>query len=148
MYALQYDGDECLVWPYGCSTQGAGAINIDRVSHAVHRLVCEAVNGPPPSTGHMAVRECGTTKCIAPRHVKWMTHAEKARCVARRNAGKGPRLKLTDDKVRDIWRRICANETPAEIAAAYDVGRSTISEIKHGLRWQHVTGHERKTEHA
>lgn len=53
----------------------------------------------------------------------------------------GNNRKLTEEQVLDIYERANAGEHQGDIAAEYDVSRGTVSEIKHGKRWTHVTGH-------
>jgi len=52
---------------------------------------------------------------------------------------------LTDDQVREIYRRAWAGETMRALAKEFGFASSSaISAIKHGQRWQHITGHKRK----
>lgn len=71
---LAYEGDECMPWPYGRYASGYGRIRGSIVS----RLVCEAVNGPPPTPKHEAAHSCGKGHegCVTKGHLSWKTHAE------------------------------------------------------------------------
>ena len=54
------------------------------------------------------------------------------------------RSRLTQDAVLDIYRRSWAStEREHDIAAAHNVGRSAINNIKNGWTWAHITGHTR-----
>jgi hypothetical protein len=49
------------------------------------------------------------------------------------------RARLTDDDVREIRAALARNETQPAIAKRYGVNQATISSIKLGKTWKHVT---------
>lgn len=75
---LKYEGSSCLYWPYYTGGKGYGQIEIDGQRLYVHRLVCEAVNGPPPTPEHQAAHSCGKGHlgCVARNHLRWATRIE------------------------------------------------------------------------
>jgi len=80
--AKAYDGNDCLLWPY--ATDGHGYGHVKRWGESpqkVHRLVCEAVKGPPPFPKAEALHSCGNGHlgCCAPKHLRWGTHADNGR---------------------------------------------------------------------
>lgn len=79
-----YSGDECLIWPFARTQKGYGTVKIDRRTTSVHRIMCEALNGPAPEN-MQAAHSCGQgfAGCVNPRHLRWATAAEN-----------------TDDKIR------------------------------------------------
>lgn len=46
--------------------------------------------------------------------------------------------KLTENKVREIFRRARNGEKQVALAAEFRVGQQTISAIKRGDRWRHL----------
>jgi len=48
---------------------------------------------------------------------------------------------LTEGQVREIYRRCAAGERDTPIALDYGVKRETVSNIRHGWSWAHITGH-------
>lgn len=50
------------------------------------------------------------------------------------------RYPLTDEAVADIWNRLCAGEMQHDIAADYGGNQGRVSEIKTGIRGNHITG--------
>lgn len=60
-----------------------------------------------------------------------------------RRGEENSRAKLDRYAVLDIYRRAHAGESQRAIGAYYGVDRSIVSNIKHGWRWSHVTGHRR-----
>ena len=75
---LPFDRDECLTWPYTKNGGGYGQIRVGYKKLLVHRIVCEEVNGPPPTPKHEAAHNCGKGHlgCCAPKHLRWATRAE------------------------------------------------------------------------
>jgi hypothetical protein len=73
---FSYDGDDCLVWPFARNAKGYGIIHGGIVS----RLVCEHVNGPPPTPEHQAAHSCGNghEACCTKRHLSWKTAKENS----------------------------------------------------------------------
>lgn len=59
-------------------TLGAAQINLGGRSVIVARMVCEEVNGPPPTPAHQAAHSCGKGHlgCITPQHLRWATQVE------------------------------------------------------------------------
>ncbi|MDR2624392.1 MAG: hypothetical protein LBC39_07525 [Methanobrevibacter sp.] len=54
---------------------------------------------------------------------------------------KHPRAKLTNRDVMEIVELLKKNELePEEIASMYNVCKSSITNIKYGLSWTHLTG--------
>ena len=66
--------NKCLIWPFARNNRGYGVIN----GLLAHRVVCEIVNGPPPSSDHESAHSCGNGHlgCIAADHLRWATHTE------------------------------------------------------------------------
>lgn len=77
---LLYDGDDCLTWPYGGNGVGYGTISSGGKMRLVHRLACEVVHGPAPTSKHEAAHICGNghKHCCNPRHLQWKTPVENA----------------------------------------------------------------------
>jgi hypothetical protein len=137
---LQYDGNECLIWPFGKSGNGYGSFNLGGTRGSVHRKVCEEVYGRPPTHNHEAAHSCGNGHggCVAKRHLSWKTTAEnQADRVQHDTHRRGERshfAKLTEIEVREILS-LKGTETNSAIARRYGVSQPTISEIQSGKSW-------------
>lgn len=135
----EFDGDECLIWPYGKSAQGYGTLNRDGHALGVHRLACERRHGPAPAGRVEAAHICGVRLCCNPRHLRWATPRENA--ADRNNHGtdfrgsKHPQARLTEDDVKLI-REISGSLTQEKIAERFGIARSMVSHILLRRRWQ------------
>src|SRR3569833_517171 len=77
---VNYDGPECLIWPWTRDGQGRGAVGIDGKLLRAHRVMCELVHGPAPTQEHHAAHSCGNghNACVHPMHLSWKTKEENA----------------------------------------------------------------------
>lgn len=136
---LAYDGDECLIWPYA-KANGYGVLTRDGKTRRAHRLVCEEINGPPPTPKHDAAHSCGKghLACVTKGHLFWKTRAEnQADRIRHGTSNRGERhgmAKLTEAEAREI-RAIRSAETNTTIAARYGISHRTVSDIQTGKSW-------------
>ena len=137
---LSYDGDECLAWPYARIAQGYGELVVDGQICLVSRLVCEAVNGPPPTPKHDAAHSCGNghLSCVTKRHLSWKTRAENIADMVGHGTilrgEKSPSAKLTEGDVHRI-RSLKGTTSQSQIARRFNVTPHTISDIYAGKTW-------------
>jgi hypothetical protein len=138
---LTYDGDECLTWPFG-TANGYGKLHISGEKRVVSRLVCEHVNGPPPSPDYDAAHLCGNGDkgCVAQRHMVWKTRAgNMADAIAhgttrqRRNYP----AKLSKEDVLRI-RELKGQMRTSDIARAVGHNRRTVTDVLSGKAWSWV----------
>jgi hypothetical protein len=140
-HILAVETDECIAWPFGHSKRGYAEISHGGGKTWVSRVVCKAVNGPPPSPKHHAAHECGNAWCCNKRHLAWKTaienEADKDRHGTKPLGERHPASKLTVDAVRSIRRRY-PSVTQTALAAEYGVRQCTINEIVHRKIWAWV----------
>ncbi len=72
--AIKFQGDECLIWPFGKS-DGYGGYR-KGASSSAHNFVCRAVHGRPPKGKREAAHSCGYRSCVNPRHLRWASRTE------------------------------------------------------------------------
>ena len=138
----QHD-DECAIWPYG-GLRGYGMIKQGKKPVYVHRIVCEAVNGPPPSPKHEAAHSCGKggMGCVNPNHLRWASKLENNRdMIAHGTMPRGEksgRAKLTENDVRKI-RSLDGQMLNTEIASMFGVAPTTISSVLKKRNWKWLT---------
>lgn len=136
---VNYEGDECLAWPFGRSKKGYAKIK----NGWAYRVMCEMAHGPAPFPKAEAAHSCGRGKdgCVNPRHLRWATHieneADKALHGTLLRGEQHAFAKLTEGKVRAIreFAHTCSNTT---IANLFGVDRKTIYSVVMGLSWRHV----------
>jgi hypothetical protein len=137
---LAYGEDDCLIWPYSRNGEGYGRLWHKGRPRSVHRIVCEAIHGPAPTSKHEAAHSCGRGHdgCVAPNHLSWKTPAENhADMVDHGTAPRGeasPNVKLTEANVRKI-RLLKGRKSKASIAREFGVSRRLIQHIYSGNSW-------------
>lgn len=140
---LPYEGNDCLMWPFKRRTDGRCQIMHEGKKKIVSRLVCEIVNGGPPTPRHEAAHSCGNGHlgCVTKGHLSWKTHAENmADMVKHAASAVGERhgsSKLTAKEVREI-RAMTGMLSQRALAARYAVSSSVICEIQNRRAWRHV----------
>lgn len=135
--AAKYAGDGCLPWPHRTNPQGyaqlTGGAN-------VCRIICEAVNGPPPAPDYEAAHTCGhgADGCVNGKHLRWATRAEnEADKVLHGTSNRGERCgsaRLTREQVLEI-RALAGTMFNRELADRYGVTETTVRDIRHRRRW-------------
>lgn len=139
--AMEYEGDDCLLWPYARNDQGYPQFRRGKTIHYAHRVICERVHGQPGDKLE-AAHSCNRGKdgCINKRHLSWKTHAgnmadKKVHGTQVRGAAQNG-AKLTDDAVLEIR---ASNLSNVEISRRYGISHAQVSRIKNYQRWQWLT---------
>ncbi len=138
---LNYEGDECLIWPYGRDRKGYGRLkNPETKTQIVSRMICQHVNGPPPTPKHLAAHSCanGAGGCCAKRPMEWKTNAENMADMVRQGGScRGSRHGQAILKEADIpkIKALIGIMTHKEIGEIYGTSPNTISEIVNGRTW-------------
>ena len=137
---LAYDGNECLIWPYGRAADGYGIMNDGAGSTIVSRRVCIEANGPAPARYWQAAHSCGNGHlgCVAKRHLSWKTpkdnQADRLLHGTLLRGSRHGRSKLREEEVRGI-RSALGKERHEAIARRYGVSAKTIGSIARGATW-------------
>lgn len=146
---LAYDGEDCLLWPFGRQPTGYGSLGYMGVQYYAHRFMCELVHGPAPSPEHEAAHSCGRGKqgCVDPRHLSWKTKAQnmqdKRQHGTASNSWWGRRGKLTPEIVQQIRDGIPYGPPLIHwLSAKYGITPSNIRHIQQGRTW--ASKHPRK----
>lgn len=108
----------------------------------VHRLVCTAFHGAPPSALHEVAHQNGVRADVTADNLSWKTRrencADKKRHGTHREGSEIPWARLSDEKVRLIKGRLASGESLSSIARSYDIAVGAIGNIKAGRNWKHV----------
>jgi HNH endonuclease len=132
--------DECWNWTAACYPDGYGAFRVNGVLQRAHRVIYEHLHGPIPILMEIC-HHCDNRKCVNPKHLFMDTQRGNLRDAAakgRMKRGTGHHTTtLTEDEVRAI---AASDEIQRVLAERYGVTRETISRIRSGFVWSHITG--------
>ena len=136
--AIQYDSDDCLLWPYSQNEHGYGKTTVEGKTVRAHRVVCTIAHGNPPTAKHQAAHSCGVKLCCNPAHLRWATRveneADKLLHGTDQHGEKNHRVKLTARDVLEI-RNSIGNLSQGQLAEKYGVSRQTICDVQLRKRW-------------
>lgn len=143
--AISSAGDDCLMWPFGRTGMGYGAVYPKGERQVMaHRWVCEKVHGPAPKDKGWAAHSCagGHLGCVNPSHLRWATPKENGEDrVAHGNAPRGEghtNAKLTEDQVIAIYR-LKALVSYREAGRRFGVTNGAVSGIWNRRTWAWLT---------
>lgn len=112
-------------------------------SFTVHRLVCIAFNGPPPTPQHQVAHSDGDKKNNRADNLRWALQSDnEADKIDHGRTSRGERQgrsKLTEEDVLAIRRLIADGIPQRQIAAQFGVTKSPINEIHKGRAWSWLT---------
>jgi len=131
---FNYEGDECVRWPFDRNQAGYARIQINGVQHRVTRLLCEERFGEAPTSKHEAAHSCGNAWCVNINHLRWATRKENER-DKRSHGTYGARL--TPAVVREI-RKMNGLLPRREIAQKFNLSRSHVAQILTNKAWAWV----------
>jgi len=106
----------------------------------VHQCVAWAFIGPQPA-GYYACHDDGDIGNNFAYNIYYGTAQQNQADRIRHGRGVGVNhynARLNEDDVREIRRRLGDGERQSDVARAFGVTASCISEIKIGIRWSHV----------
>ena len=136
--------DDCLVWPYGKNNRGYALLSQNSRMRLVHRLACEATNGPPPTPEHQAAHSCGKGHegCVNPNHLSWKlcaeNHADKLLHGTHNRRERSPHAKLTAAQVREI-RSLEGRMKSGRVAERFGVSPITVRDIQRRKTWRYLS---------
>lgn len=137
---LNYDGDECLIWPFTRTPNGYCQLWVNGENESVSRMICNVLYGEAPTKQHQAAHSCGKGHegCVTKGHLSWKTPAgNQADRIAHDTHTRGERsklAKLTSQQVLQIIS-MAGKETQGETASRYGVSRSCVGQIQRGQSW-------------
>lgn len=140
---LEYEGDECLIWPF-TKTKGYPWIWYKGKGEYATRVICEQIYGPAPTDKHQAAHSCGKghLACVTKKHLRWATPLENS--IDALNHGtriKGEKQgsnKLTEKQVLEIFS-LTGKEYAYITAKRYNVSNGQIRRIQLQKQWKWLT---------
>ena len=138
-------GDDCWQWT-GVLSHGYAIINDNRPPYRnlrAARVSYELFVGPIPP-GLLLCHHCDNPLCVRPAHLFPGTQLDNMKDASKKgrlkiNQGeKNWAAKLTAEKVLEIRKRRASGESEMNLAIAFGVNDSTISNIVTGRKWKTV----------
>lgn len=142
---LKWEKDDCLLWPFGRTSNGYGELKYKGKMIGAHVLMCKLAHGEKPDDKEMVAHSCGKGHlgCVNPNHLRWATGKENAADKIIHGTdikGEGiPWSKLKNEDVVEIFKRAWLLEDQATIGSDFGVEKSIVSSIKNGKIWAHIT---------
>lgn len=131
-------GSGCRDWPWQLSYKGYGQVRWDSKNKRVGHIILELSGRTRPSDAHHQLHSCDRPSCAAPWHLRWGTNAEnRAESIARARHF----TKLTPAEVIAIYRSVGIGQR--DLASQYGVTQRVIWQIKNGITWSRITGHQK-----
>jgi len=134
---------KCWNWHGAKLKDGYGQIKIAGSPVQAHRLSWSMINGEIPE-GMVIRHTCDNPSCVNPAHLLIGTHKDN---IADKYArGRNPSQvgsdnncsKLTESDVASIKDRLSIGERQRDIAEAFGITQSQVSNIATGKQWGHV----------
>lgn len=136
--ALKYEEDECLKWPFP-SRGPRPRIHLKGRPYSVSQVICEKVNGVPPSQAHEAAHSCGNGWCVNKSHIRWATPQENT--DDKKIHGTIPRgeqvhtARINEGQVRFIR----SSPMPGrELAQIMGISEGIVYAVRQRKAWRHV----------
>lgn len=131
-----YQGDNCLIWPFSKNEKGYGQVGYERTVWKAHKLMCSFVHGERRYPEYEVCHTCsGKKSCVNPKHLVWGN--KSMNMLDRRRDGtkaQGRVWKLTPEKVAQIRSR--GAYKVKDLAKEFGVSEGTIRQILSGQLWR------------
>jgi hypothetical protein len=138
------DPNACWKWKGVPDKKGYGFIWVNSKNALAHRLSYKLFCGEI-AKGMCVCHKCDNPGCVNPKHLFLGTQKENMADMiqkGRSNKAKGSkngRAKLKEDDIQEIRKMIDSELTLTQIAKQFNVSQWTISRIKRGNNWSHVS---------
>jgi len=134
-----YDGDECLLWPFGKKgDDGRGSVQFRGRSYSASRVMCIVAHGEPPEGKNDAAHSCGNghLACCTPRHLRWASRLENVSdSIGHGTTARGHKQHCCKLSPEDVIAIRASSERQVDAAKRYGVTRQTIGDIRSRRRW-------------
>lgn len=137
---LEYDGDDCLIWPFSRTNKGYAQVSVNGRLTGAHREMCQRKHGDPPSKEYETAHRCGRGHdgCVNPKHLRWATGSENQfERVDHGTDSRGEKCgthKLKEDQVRYI-KSAHGSVSARDLGVMFGVTHHAIQKIFDGKNW-------------
>lgn len=138
--------DACWTWKLSVGGPGYGQLFWDKKVQTAHRFAYKLFKGDP--AGKQVNHRCGNRRCCNPAHLYAGTALENFHDMLSHGTHVPPPLKrgsevgtskLTEEQAAQIKQGLAQGMTGVELARRFNVSVSTISLIRRGIRWAHIS---------
>ncbi len=130
----------CWIWSKSLNESGYGKLQENQKGKRKylmsHRESYKVFKGNIPK-GKLILHQCDRPACINPDHLFIGTMKDNTRDMLYK--GRGGRQKLKKEDIHEIRKLIAERFRNIDIASFFRVNPTTISSIKKGLTWSHIT---------
>lgn len=137
-----FASDDCLEWPFA-TARGYGMITMNGHQVVASRVMCEMINGKPPSDNLDCAHSCGNGHlgCVNPRHLRWATrtenHADKVIHGTTQRGDKSSARKICSEDAIKI-RGLEGVEPARSLAKRYGISVAMIYKIWRKTAWAYI----------
>lgn len=136
--------DSCWMWKGSKNEHGYGTLAINRKTFFAHRISFQEFVSEIPKN-RCLLHKCDTPLCVNPDHLRIGTRSENAKEMYEKKRNRCQRgeqrycAKLKEVDVKKIKVMLSQGLKQQEIADLFGVHNCSISNIKTGVTWKHVT---------
>lgn len=139
--------DDCWPWLASLFTTGYGRFKIWSYQNVPANRVAWLLTKREDPGEMLVCHRCDNRPCCNPGHLFLGTVADNSADMVAKGRWRGgdhrgarnPGAMLDDERVRAIWSLILAGKTNVAIAEQFGVHHATISAIRRGKTWAHIT---------
>lgn len=141
---LERNEEGCIFWPFGRNGWGYAYTDIDKKKVAVHRYICEEINGKPSEEKSVARHTCGNGHlgCVNPKHLIWGTQKENQEDRKRHGTfieGSKVHNSVINEQIAVfIKSEIEKGISCIQIAKNLSVSKYVVYDIKRGRTWRNA----------
>lgn len=142
--AIEYSGDDCLIWPYYRRENGYPQMTNLGKKTSPSITVCKAIHGDQPSARHEVAHSCGNGHlgCVSGKHVRWATPKENnADKIVHGTLNRGERngqAKLTKTEVHSIrLLHGLFGMSHRELGRQFGIAQGNVTQIVNRKAWAH-----------
>lgn len=138
---VNFQGDQCLQWPFFRNNGGYGDIQHPTIEGLAHRVMCVLAHGWPVDNNDEAAHLCGKGHegCVNPRHLAWKSRIDNIHDkVDHGTQPWGQDVHFAKLTLEQAKRVKYGNEPGTTMAKELNVSTQTIYNIRANRTWKGI----------